>query len=806
MGARPKSDYWFWNGLYKCKKCPHSSKVAKELVTHVKSHQVKEEKKQDPLNPVGASDLSSQANDPLTKTSFRHEPSTPKMKQTNKKSSTNISYRDGLFMCKRCPYTSREAGTLRDHIKLHNEVAPNPSLREVREKNKKLICDICNQIFSDFWVLQRHKRSVHLKIRAHKCDKCEYAGTRLEHLKKHKISAHNMTANSVLVNSKVEEDPLAITGSNDCESEEGEKQPSPKSSLFKSQKLELHKCNLCELSFCKKSSMYNHKYRAHFNVKECKVLLPQIKGKFEGYERCVKDRRRQKEGRLPREKNHNINYAEIKEMGKEAEMGISDSEIETDQKAKETLHRTTDFKEPIQGTALNMECSGGITCSQCGFSFPAKEELKTHLKASHPETYYMFQVMSDEISQGSKINRLESQENEDSSLHRPQEAYVLKHKEDAPLQQKKESLTTRTVSNGKWSKSQCPECLLTFSNLDTHLRNIHSEYYEERSRKSEASAEVNEDDKKDHNLNEDFVTLDANGCVVWKCGICDYSSAEQKNLKFHIKTIHNGIKDFNCDTCGLFFAKKSSILLHKRKVHQYAYKNVCDQCEYVSSEKSKIDIHKRAVHEKIKDQVCDVCGKAFSHSQTMRRHKRIVHGNGKVKDYVCNLCEYAVSSKLMLTLHNINVHGKEQDMKYYICEVCGYKSYEKTKVDIHRRAVHDKIKSYICYSCNTAFAHSQTLNRHIRTQHPENAKNTGSVVKVEGDQTIVPDTPQEKTEKIIKAWVCDMCGYVAGQKSGLIEHVHSIHWNDKNIAHDKKVEKNVNIEVPWEESVTRDVH
>ena len=30
----------------------------------------------------------------------------------------------------------------------------------------------------------------------------------------------------------------------------------------------------------------------------------------------------------------------------------------------------------------------------------------------------------------------------------------------------------------------------------------------------------------------------------------------------------------------------------------------------------------------------------------------------------------------------------------------------------------------------------------------------------------------------IKEWVCDMCEYVAAQKSSLVEHVHNNHWKD----------------------------
>ena len=53
-----------------------------------------------------------------------------------------------------------------------------------------------------------------------------------------------------------------------------------------------------------------------------------------------------------------------------------------------------------------------------------------------------------------------------------------------------------------------------------------------------------------------------------QCTYCGKSFFEQKNLKKHIASVHEGKKDYNCDICGRAFAAKCNLYRHKKIIHE----------------------------------------------------------------------------------------------------------------------------------------------------------------------------------------------------------------------------------------------
>ena len=182
---------------------------------------------------------------------------------------------------------------------------------------------------------------------------------------------------------------------------------------------------------------------------------------------------------------------------------------------------------------------------------------------------------------------------------------------------------------------------------------------------------------------------------------------------------------------AIFLAKHFPIELpsrHVKGIHLKIKEFKCDACDYASVEKKSVANHRRAIHgyrtdpDNV-DHVCDICEKSFANMESFRKHKLYIHD--KVKSYSCDECEYAASRKDHLNRHKAKMHASNSAA-----------SVEKSKIGPGTNESH-----------------------FVRERFQEDADNS-----------------EETTSPKIKEWVCDMCEYVATQKSCLVEHVHNIHW------------------------------
>uniref|UniRef100_A0A7S2ZSQ5 C2H2-type domain-containing protein n=1 Tax=Rhodosorus marinus TaxID=101924 RepID=A0A7S2ZSQ5_9RHOD len=52
------------------------------------------------------------------------------------------------------------------------------------------------------------------------------------------------------------------------------------------------------------------------------------------------------------------------------------------------------------------------------------------------------------------------------------------------------------------------------------------------------------------------------------CTVCGRMFGTRNNMQRHMKMVHLGEKKFNCGTCGTGFSTKNCVIRHQRKVHK----------------------------------------------------------------------------------------------------------------------------------------------------------------------------------------------------------------------------------------------
>ena len=199
------------------------------------------------------------------------------------------------------------------------------------------------------------------------------------------------------------------------------------------------------------------------------------------------------------------------------------------------------------------------------------------------------------------------------------------------------------------------------------------------------------------------------------CTICKKGIRKSK-LKFHIAVEHEGKKS-NCDLCAKTFKYPSSLRNHKRLVHM-GIKPPPIPCEICNKliEKSNMKDHIRFVHEKQRNKICPHCEKTFPSSVPLKDHIRIVHDGIRLK---CQYCVKCFTTPAALKSHVKNIH---EGIRWQ-CQHCGKLLTSKKIRDRHIRKIHKDEKivakkmKYCCEFCGKAFSRLSNKKTHIKKVH-----------------------------------------------------------------------------------------
>ena len=110
--------------------------------------------------------------------------------------------------------------------------------------------------------------------------------------------------------------------------------------------------------------------------------------------------------------------------------------------------------------------------------------------------------------------------------------------------------------------------------------------------------------------------------VKYTCNQCDYQTALQKTIRFHIQSEHEGMM-YVCNQCDYQANYKGTLNRHIKYKHE-GVKYACDQCQYQSPQQSHLTDHIRSKHEGVR-YACDHCQYQSTRQRELRRHVQSKH-------------------------------------------------------------------------------------------------------------------------------------------------------------------------------------
>ena len=82
----------------------------------------------------------------------------------------------------------------------------------------------------------------------------------------------------------------------------------------------------------------------------------------------------------------------------------------------------------------------------------------------------------------------------------------------------------------------------------------------------------------------------------YECELCDKTFSQEKYVKQHLKTVHEGINPFNCQTCQKSFTRKHNLDYHIAATHEVNLKLFqCPKCEKQFQFKDALNKHVKTV-------------------------------------------------------------------------------------------------------------------------------------------------------------------------------------------------------------------
>ncbi|XP_048488213.1 zinc finger protein ZFP2 [Plutella xylostella] len=194
-----------------------------------------------------------------------------------------------------------------------------------------------------------------------------------------------------------------------------------------------------------------------------------------------------------------------------------------------------------------------------------------------------------------------------------------------------------------------------------------------------------------------------------KCPDCDYSCYLKTYLIAHANKIHLKTFNFKCEVCSKPLHSKMAYKIHKKNYHSN-YES-CQYCERKFMFTKNLKQHMETCKEVVRDYKCDVCLVSMESNEKLAAHKK-----KHIKEYPCNLCNKVLSTPGMLRIHK-QMHQSNQRMKTkynYSCHVCN-KSFSALKEREEHIRTHGADETAQCIKCNIEFVNVRDYMKHLQS-------------------------------------------------------------------------------------------
>ena len=97
-----------------------------------------------------------------------------------------------------------------------------------------------------------------------------------------------------------------------------------------------------------------------------------------------------------------------------------------------------------------------------------------------------------------------------------------------------------------------------------------------------------------------------------------YNSSQKSNINRHIKSVHEGKKQFECQVCDSYSSLKADMTKLVKSIHDEKRLFEWELCSITFSNKDKLKVihlktHVRSIHEGKKGIKCEICDYSSSH-------------------------------------------------------------------------------------------------------------------------------------------------------------------------------------------------